>query len=468
LALLLLAASGTAVATSVLERSLATLLQRAELRVYGDVVSVAGERDADGEIWTTVTVEVVRDLDRPDDPDAPATHELRFLGGTLPDGRTAVLDGLPVLEEGDRVLVLAYLDEGLASPVAGGWQGWWRVGSEGLTDREGRVLGLDQGVLRLGGPERDVDAVLDAIEAGAEAGAQATEDAAGDAEADGEDAAAAGEDEAASERAASEADAADPPPAEAPTEEAATDDGTAPAEGVAAREGDAASDAEREANAAGDDAEGAAEETEDADVGAAPIRLRLAAPEDEELRAAVRAAAQAWRDAGADVQLELDEDAADAVRVGPDDWFGPDVLALSRRTPDATGVEILLRPGPEGRRPDVLARELGLLAGLPAGATPVASGLLPVGAPASVRTEDATALARSLAGPAADLTGDGAVDLYDLAALAEAYGQVGTRLPADLDRSGRVDDADVELLREAYEFLPASRDAPPGRRPAEP
>jgi hypothetical protein len=326
--------------------------------------------------------------------------------------------------------------------VAGVWQGWWRVGGEGLADARGRVLGLDEGRLRLGGPERDVDRVLDAIEAGAGADARAPTDAQPD------------EAGAAPLEAPTEAAAPEPPAAEAPPD-------AAPAEGVATAPEDDAAPADGASSGSG--------ATEEAGVGAAgPIRLRLAAPEDEGLRSALRAAAQAWRDAGAEVRLELDEGAVDAIRVGPEAWFGPDALALSRRAPDADGIEILLRPGPQGRRPDVLARELGLLAGLPPGTTPIASGLLPVGEPAEVRADDARALTSSLEGPAADLTGDGAVDLYDLAALAEAYGQVGTRLPADLDRSGRVDDADVELLREAYEFLPASRDAPPDRRPAEP
>jgi hypothetical protein len=311
--------------------------------------------------------------------------------------------------------------------VAGVWQGWWRVGPEGLTDARGRVLGLDRGALRLGGPERDVDAVLDALEAGA--------------------------DTAPSEEPAPSEQPARPEAEAAPRDgqaDASTSKPSAPLDRADAEPGVLDGPGEARAEAAD------------------PIRLRLAAPEDEELRAALRAAAQAWRDAGAELRLELDAEAADAVRIGPDAWFGPDALALSRRTPGADGIEILLRPGPQGRRPDVLARELGLLAGLPAGATPLASGLLPVGEPAAVRADDARALMRTLEGPAADLTGDGAVDLYDLAALAEAYGQVGTRLPADLDRSGRVDDADVELLREAYEFLPASRDAPPDRRPTEP
>jgi hypothetical protein len=434
--------SGAALATSVVERSLATLLDRADVRIYGDVASRTSARSDDGEIWTTVTIDVVRDLDRPDDPDAPETRELRFLGGSLDGGRTAVVDGVPRLEEGERLLILAYDDENLASPVVGVWQGLWRVGAEGLTDARGRVLGLDQGVVRLGGPERDVDAVLDALAAGADVGAPQPSGPAAEAPPEG------------APPEETDPDTADAPPASAPA-------GSADDEA----DDDAADDAADDASPADANAQERAAAPADQ---AGPIALRIAAPQDEELRAALRAAADAWREAGAPLDLTLDDEADDAVRIGPEAWFGPDALALSRRTPDAAGVEILLAPGPDGRRSDVLARELGLLAGLPRGDTPVSSGLLPVGDAAAVRPEDAQELANANEGPVADLNGDGAVDLYDLARLAESYGEVGTRLPADLDRSGRVDDADVEILREAYEFLPASRDVPPGRRPADP
>ncbi|NBC96759.1 MAG: hypothetical protein GVY27_10445, partial [Deinococcus-Thermus bacterium] len=440
---LLTTPSSAALATSILERSLATLLERADLRVYGDVVSRASERTDDGEIWTTVTIDVVRDLDRPDDPEAPETRELRFLGGTLDGGRTAVVDGVPRLQEGERILVLAYTDENLASPVAGVWQGLWRVGAEGLTDERGRVLGLDQGVVRLDGPERDVDAVLDALAAGADVGPpQPRADVARDS---------AVEDAPPPE--ASDSDAAG---AEPETEPEGPGDGDAtdvPGEVQAEPSADAPADGDPADDEAAADApppgQDAPEEEAAPEGPVATITVRIAAPEDEELRAALREAADAWREAGAPLDLALDDQADDAVRIGPEAWFGPDALALSRRTPDAAGVEILLAPGPDGRRTDVLARELGLLAGLPLSATPVASGLLPVGDAAPVRPEDAQALANANEGPVADLNGDGAVDVYDLARLAESYGEVGTRLPADLDRSGQVDDADVELLRAA-------------------
>lgn len=433
LACLALALASPAAATSVLDRGLAELLDRAEAWLYGDVVAADASVGEDGEVRTVVEIVALRDLARSDGsvPDGEV-RTLSFLGGTLPDGRTAVVDGVPRFAPGDRVLILAYGDDRLASPVVGVWQGVWWVGSEGLRDLEGRVLGLDDGALRYGGPERDVDAVLDALAAGAEATAPP--------EPEGQN----GEEPASEDDrpdATSDADGG-LPAVPAPDTETRSTPGDAGAPSGAGPDGDAAADS----------------------VAATAIELLIDVPDDAALRAAVQAATAAWRDAGAPMRVTFDEDAADRIRVGDASLFGPDALAFSRRTPDAPGVEVLLRPGGDGRRVDVLARELGLLAGLPDGGSAVRSGRMPSGAQGAPTAADARALLAARSGAPEDLNGDGRVDLYDLALLAEAYGRVGTRLPADLDGSGTVDDADIERLRAAYEFLPASREPPAGRR----
>lgn len=442
LACLLLALASPAVATSVLDRGLAELLDRAEAWLYGDVVAAEASVGEDGEVRTVVEIVVERDLSLSDGP-APdgGRRVLSFLGGTLPDGRTAVVDGVPRLAPGDRVLVLAYRDDPLASPVVGVWQGVWWVGSEGLRDLEGRVLGLDDGALRYGGAERDVDAVLDALAAGTEAIAPAPTGAAADGDT------------------AVEPDRSDEA---APDTISGANGGLPAVPAPGTQSGRAPGDEAGDAGAAdgprpdGDSAAGAGAAT--------TIELRIDVPDDAALRAAVEAATAAWREAGAPMQVIFDEDGADRMRVGAAGLFGPDALAFSRRTPDAPGVEVLLRPGVDGRRVDVLARELGLLAGLPDGGSAVRSGRLPPAARAAPTAADARALLAARSGAPEDLNGDGRVDLYDLALLAEAYGRAGTRLPADLDGSGTVDDADVERLRAAYEFLPAARQAPEGRR----
>ncbi|MDZ7707921.1 MAG: hypothetical protein U5J97_08545 [Trueperaceae bacterium] len=169
-----LVAQGTA--TSVLERSLAEIFSRADVVVYGEVVATDTEV-VDDQIRTRVEIEVERDMggagdgtggDAVDGPAGEPGDDVRtmtFLAGQTPSGRTTVVDDVPLLARGDRILVAWYRDEGLVSPIVGVWQGLWRLSENGLVDLNGRVLGVDDGSITLGGVERDVATVLDAIEA---------------------------------------------------------------------------------------------------------------------------------------------------------------------------------------------------------------------------------------------------------------------------------------------------------------
>jgi len=447
-----LAAQGAA--TSVLERSLAEIFARADAIVYGDVTSVEAEL-VDDRIVTRVEISVVRDFARPGDgiadgPGDEAANEagaeddvrvLTFLAGQLPSGRTTVVDDVPLPSRGDRVLVAWYRDDDLVSPIAGVWQGLWLLAEDGLIDARGRVLGIEAELVTLGGPDRDVGAVLDAIDAARrDAGDVRLDDRVGAAEAAG---------------------LQGDPTVAAPDTPPGTDADTASSAGV-----DAGPDGEPEAEP---DA-GAPDEAATPLTPPTPIELRLDVPDDEALRSALDDAVRSWTDVGVPLRLVIDGEASDRVRIGSPATFGPDALAYSQRVADRDGVELLLRPGPEGRRADVLARELGRWVGLPAdgplgrergaGGDGLRTGLFPVGERLRPDAEDAAALLRARSGRPGDLDGDGDVDLYDLALLAEAYGSVGTRLQADLDGSGRVDDADLARLEEAYEFLPPSRVAP--------
>jgi len=434
-----LAAHGTA--TSVLERSLAEIFARADTAVYGEVTSVDTEL-VDDQIRTRVQIAVARVLSRPGDEaedeagdEAGAAGDVRtltFLAGQAPSAGTTVVDDVPLPSRGDRVLVAWYLDGGLVSPIVGVWQGLWRLSEDGLVDLRGRVLGVDGDLVTLGGVERDVTTVLNALEAALnEAGDVRLDDrvmADPDARPDSE----------------AEAGRDGDPEVELDAEPDAEPDGEAPAEDLPAPEADA------------------------------PIELRLDVPDDEALRSALDDAVRSWTEVGVPLRLVLDDEAPDRVRIGSLSAFGSDALAYSRRVDDRDGVELLLRPGRDGRRVDVLARELGRWVGLPADGPlgpdrPDAedgfrSGLFSPDELLRPDAKDAAALTRARSGRPEDLDGDGVVDLYDLALLAEAYGSVGTRLAADLDGSGRVDDADLVRLEEAYEFLPPSRDAPSGRR----
>jgi len=449
-----LAAQGTA--TSVLERSLEEIFARADVVVYGEVVASDSEA-VDDRIRTRVEIEVVRDIDGagggagrgvgravdgPDDEprdDEPVgdVRTVTFLAGQTPSGRTTVVDDVPMLARGDRILVAWYRDEGLLSPIVGVWQGLWRLGENGLVDLNGRVLGVDDGLITLGGVERDVDTVLDAIET-----------ALGD-----------GDDVRLDDRvlASTRDDRQDASPGEPdPSPEASPD-----------AELEAAPDVEAELATPPAEAIGTDEPV-------APFELRLDVPDDTALRSALDAAVESWNDVGVPLRLVVDDDAPDRVTIGSLATFGSDALAYSQRVDGRDGVELLVRPGPEGLRVDVLARELGRWVGLPDAVrvgpdraeslNALRSGTFPPGELLRPDEDDAAALLEARSGRPEDQNGDGVVDLYDLALLAEVYGSVGTRLKADLDGSGRVDDADLALLEEAYEFLPPSRDDPSERR----
>ena len=195
----------------------------------------------------------------------------------------------------------------------------------------------------------------------------------------------------------------------------------------------------------------------DADPAGGPLTL----PDD------VAAAFASWQ--GAFGAEELEEPNA-RVTYAPN-LLGPHTLSLTLRWEDGA-TEVLLDPAGYATGP-VLLHEMGVLLGVPAGGTGVmnpAIGVAPSGeAPSDAMALDAPtaedlALLRDLrAYPPADLTRDGAVDFYDLAAFGAAYGSVGVNLRADLDGDGRVGEADLAILREAYAFAAPAQSTPPAQ-----
>src|SRR5690606_19551388 len=119
----------------------------------------------------------------------------------------------------------------------------------------------------------------------------------------------------------------------------------------------------------------------------------------------------------------------------------------------------------------VLLHELGVIMGLREADSGVMATALT--APRATPTEAHVAeLAASSRFEPADLTHDGRVDFYDLLALAEAFGATGVNLAGDLDNNGTVDDADVEALRQRYQFgtpqQPTAAEPQADPAPAEP
>jgi hypothetical protein len=60
-----------------------------------------------------------------------------------------------------------------------------------------------------------------------------------------------------------------------------------------------------------------------------------------------------------------------------------------------------------------------------------------------------------------DINRDGAVNFYDLVALAQAFGRSGVNDPADINKDGLINQADVDELKKSYTFSDPS-ETPPG------
>lgn len=514
-------ALGATGATSVLDLSLARLFDRADHVLYGTVTEVDPTAGDDDEARTRIAIDVERRLRVPDDVDAPEdTHVLTLAAGERGGERT-VVDDLVTVDVGDRILLAQYVDDDAISPIVGVWQGLWRLTGDGLVDLRGGRLGVDDDQLVEGGTDTDVEVVLDTLQALLDGDASARASSAprwrGDGPSDADllrdvgtpdadptspsdasptDASPTDDapdtantranrpdvstptDATAGVTSAPEASATDASPTDAsasdasPSEASPTDaspaeprvDATSPTDASAT---DASPTDASPTDVDAPDAsptDGAPDPGPASDAEAdAPTEVRLDLPDDAALRDALDDAVEAWRSVGVTLTLVDDDDAVDRIRVGDADLFGPDALAFSRRVAGEPGVEILVRPGADGRRSDVLAYELGRWLGLEVAERGFRSGRVPGEEASPPLPSDGDALRAALASAPEDLDGDGDVDFYDLVRLAAAFGEVGTRVAADVDGSGEVDGDDVERLRARYTFLPPSRTAPEGR-----
>lgn len=164
--LVALAAALPVQATTYRFLELEELWARSELAVFGTVAAVEVE-ERGGEPWTLVRLDVERNLlaDEPASEEGEADElTLSFLGGTLESGRSLEVELMPRFREGEQVLVLAYDDEALASPVVGFRQGLWRLTGAGLVDEDGRRLSLEDQALLRDGEGGALDELLDAVE----------------------------------------------------------------------------------------------------------------------------------------------------------------------------------------------------------------------------------------------------------------------------------------------------------------
>ncbi len=181
------------------------------------------------------------------------------------------------------------------------------------------------------------------------------------------------------------------------------------------------------------------------------------------LSAAVAAAFAAWQ--GLDETLEVAENSdtgtenVPVFRYGDAALLGDDTLSLTVQRQNG-GLEILVTPTTGPLAANALLHEAGLLLDLAVANSGVMNPALPE-EPLSLGDAEQTALGTLLTSVKEDVNRDGAVDFYDLVALAQSYGQPGINEPADINDDGLVDRTDLELLQAAYVFAPPSSTGPP-------
>ena len=195
------------------------------------------------------------------------------------------------------------------------------------------------------------------------------------------------------------------------------------------------------------------------DVSGGPLTL----PEE------VTTAIETWSEASdQELDLSVADDGEVVLGFGEAALLGPDTLSLTLQTSNQEGSQIEVRLNPTTYRsvPGVIEHELGILLGLtPTTAEAVLNPSRGPESPSAPTAADRGSLKLIQITAPEDVTRDGLVDFYDLAALAAAFGNQGINLAADLNRDGVVDDADLEILRDAYVFTPPSRSAPEASAP---
>lgn len=481
----------TAMATTYYERSPEEMALAADMIFVGTVDSLRQAGTAETP-WTVVTFAVEEWLalegeaiDRSDPPDdLPRTTELEFLGGAGGAGESLTVSGLPQFRERQRVLIFAYEDDGLASPIVGVSQGAWTLDARGARNTQGSYVRVPAaGRLVTDTTGSGVEELLSAISEllaedtlpePLESGEPAVEGDAGEPVGEGDAAEPVDEGDAGEPvDEGGTADQADPKEeTEGATEEAAEEPPLTdpPAEGQDPEDVDT-EEAETE------EPETAEPDTADDPAGQqaqsqAPIVVRYSVDESGGpllLSSAVASAAQAWSAAApeavtfqaADGQTAEADGATSSVHriaYGDVGLFGPDALSFTLLHPGSSATEVLVSPTAGDMLTPVLLHELGVLAGLPEGGEGVMASAVPAGVAAPTPV-DVEALRQLRVFAPEDINRDGVVDFYDLAELAQAYGSRGVNLAADLNGDGVVDDADLEALRRAYRF------SPPAERP---
>jgi hypothetical protein len=143
-ALALFTAAGQLDASSVVDVNFDQLSRASDRVVAGEVVSVVADRDANGYIYSTVTIRVAEAVPQ---ELVGTDYTFRMVGGELDDASTYI-QGMPRFTAGDGVvLFLTETPDSVLGPTVGLWQGVFFVDtdSSAISDHERQLVTGVQG-----------------------------------------------------------------------------------------------------------------------------------------------------------------------------------------------------------------------------------------------------------------------------------------------------------------------------------
>lgn len=137
-ALVLLTAVWRVDASTVVQLNFDELSRASNNVVAGQVTEITADRDANGYIYSTVTIHVTEAV-----PESLAGTEytFRMIGGTL-NGQSTFIEGMPKFAVGDGlILFLNASTDSAMGPTVGLWQGVFRLDSSmGVSDSSSQLV----------------------------------------------------------------------------------------------------------------------------------------------------------------------------------------------------------------------------------------------------------------------------------------------------------------------------------------
>lgn len=137
-ALILVTAVWQLDASTVVPLNFDELSRASDTVVAGEVTAIAADRDANGYIYSTVTIHVAEAVPQ---TMVGTDYVFRMIGGTL-NGQSTYIEGMPKFAVGDGLIL--FLNESTDSamgPTVGLWQGVFRLDSEsGVSDSSKQLV----------------------------------------------------------------------------------------------------------------------------------------------------------------------------------------------------------------------------------------------------------------------------------------------------------------------------------------